>query len=618
MSVSFVPCPSCQSLLLSDTVQCPTCNHILDPERAADLTGVRLHSEETATQEVPCPDCGEPVRRELVRCWKCGGFLRQQIADSYYKKLETQQSDAGTPLPGFPASSELPHSDVSEAPVHPPSAPDTGSAAIDDQDGDDDFELAPEIAQAVDGWGESDVPAASVPAEGAAESGTYSLTAQAEMEASPPDQPAAGADVEAAPSVPEDSKDESHAPETEDAEAKPAAQKRGDQEVDVAHSVATGGDALLNIALEEERESVTRQQTRGRRQQKGGTATPKTGFIIFCAHGHQIEVQERHRGMMGRCPKCKVYFHVPQAEWDKPKPVAQTAATAGATAGDEPAPAETSAKTQKYRRWMTDVHFHTVDPKKLKLKPGSLAGSFDLVDLGLAVDGLLTVKLAKGGGLLGSSDKKRLQVREAMLAHLGEDKPLEELAVAAHHWYDAQGMKIQVVQPAPYAHESMFAGVPVFGAGRIAVRVPQGEDDGELQFLSFSLSEFREFGGDLAELFGLQNLGEDCGVPLTDAFVECQCHYSDETLRVLENVEFYEADPGMTVKLVGWRCQGCGLVVSEDSRKKERIGGASGRGIAKAKCPKCEEKFGSNPLHTLDSSLPASAQKAPDSDKGAE
>jgi len=50
---------------------------------------------------------------------------------------------------------------------------------------------------------------------------------------------------------------------------------------------------------------------------------------------------------------------------------------------------------------------------------------------------------------------------------------------------------------------------------------------------------------------------------------------------------------------VGWKCQACGLTVSEDGRKKENIGGKAGKSIAKAKCPKCENAFGKNPLYAL-------------------
>ena len=88
MSVSIISCPSCKNLVLSDTVQCPTCQHVLKPEHAnanaADLPAVVKAAED----EVECPDCGEQVRSGLVRCWRCGGFLREDIAEKYQKMLE--------------------------------------------------------------------------------------------------------------------------------------------------------------------------------------------------------------------------------------------------------------------------------------------------------------------------------------------------------------------------------------------------------------------------------------------------------------------------------------------------------------------------------------------------
>ena len=52
-------------------------------------------------------------------------------------------------------------------------------------------------------------------------------------------------------------------------------------------------------------------------------------------------------------------------------------------------------------------------------------------------------------------------------------------------------------------------------------------------------------------------------------------------------------------KLRGHRCTACGLVVSEESRRKEKIGGLNGKGLAKAKCPKCGGKFGTAPLYQV-------------------
>ena len=67
MSVSIISCPSCQSLVLSDTIRCPTCKHILK-EELAEGAATDLPAVERATDEVPCPDCGEKVREGLVRC----------------------------------------------------------------------------------------------------------------------------------------------------------------------------------------------------------------------------------------------------------------------------------------------------------------------------------------------------------------------------------------------------------------------------------------------------------------------------------------------------------------------------------------------------------------------
>jgi hypothetical protein len=71
-------------------------------------------------------------------------------------------------------------------------------------------------------------------------------------------------------------------------------------------------------------------------------------------------------------------------------------------------------------------------------------------------------------------------------------------------------------------------------------------------------------------------------------------------------LHYYQPEPNeFPLELTGWRCGQCSLVVSEDARKKEKIGGLNGKGIAKAKCPKCGGKFGSHPLYQV--ARPASA-----------
>jgi uncharacterized protein with PIN domain len=66
-----------------------------------------------------------------------------------------------------------------------------------------------------------------------------------------------------------------------------------------------------------------------------------------------------------------------------------------------------------------------------------------------------------------------------------------------------------------------------------------------------------------------------------------------------EKLDYYKADPAMKLTVLGRRCEKCGLVVSEDSRKKEKIGGKSDASVAKARCPKCKSKFGNITLYGM-------------------
>lgn len=622
MSVSIRACPSCNTLLLDDTVQCPSCDHILDPERAASFPSPQRPTNDDANPaEDPCPNCGEMVRRGLVRCWNCGTFMRQDIAQLYQKM---QTSPRGVI---FSTADESLGSD--DEPGHPAAA--TPDAAGDDDfelgATDEDFELAPDITttQAADEVDEdlededfvTEPQFASQPTD--ADSSAMIID-DAELTPLDDDAPLEPADEESASSDDyEELTDEletpprEHPPEptagdeppTED-EIEPlppavgelSSQTADESGSEIAHSVATGGDVLLQVALEEEAEKKRRRPSDAGRRGGG----PRTGFLVYCPNGHRIEVQERHRGLTGRCPKCREQFLVPTRAWQE-----EAAAAIGTPAPgvDQATPGAKQASEKvlsgSYTRWIADAHLHQVDPAQLKLKPGSLQKDFQTVDIGFAPDGMLIALLVKKGGLFGGVDKKKAPAREAMFAHLEEEKPLGELPVAEHYYFDAdQVREIRVVQPAPYAHESMFAGVAVFGEGHIAVRLPKTDNGTRMRFLSFMLSEFREFAEILADMYIIQGLGEELGVPLSDEVTEYTCHYSDEKLRALEHLEFYQADPQFALKLIGRRCQECGLVVSEDSRKKEKIGGKSGRGIAKALCPKCKRKFGDNSLFALE------------------
>ena len=557
-------------MLLSDTAQCPNCHHVLHTDQEVNLSELKTHSEVmgVSSNEIPCPDCGEMVRKELVRCYQCGAFLRKEMAESYQRMREN------APNVVAPTLREISHASRTISSVARP-ADSTDLPPLAD---DDDFALGAGVTAVTPGQAAASAVAL------AGGDNTYSLDAPA-LNAASPSVASAPAEL---PDVPMD--------DAQPGEKKASAVFRGPE---IPHSEATAGDVLLDIAKQEESESEGRRKQRGKR--KPGDA--RTGFIIFCPWGHQIEVQEKHRGQMGKCPRCKAAFIVPQARAEEKTDEAGQVETAVASAPSEPTGA---LVVGKFTRWIKDAHIHPLDPTKLKLKPGSLESTFETQDLAFCLDGLLMMTLSKKGGLFGGADKKKLEVREAAVAHLAAGKPLSELQVVSQRLFGPDTIKqIQVVQPVIYAHESMFAGIPVFGNLRIAVRLPKPPEGNELLFGSFWLSEFREFAKQMDEVFGVQGLGDDVGIPMTDKLTEYKCHYTEQTFQALENADFHQADPNLKLTIVGRKCEGCGLIVSEDGRKKEKLGGADGKGIAKAKCPKCQKKFGSFAFYAVEPADPA-------------
>jgi hypothetical protein len=51
-------------------------------------------------------------------------------------------------------------------------------------------------------------------------------------------------------------------------------------------------------------------------------------------------------------------------------------------------------------------------------------------------------------------------------------------------------------------------------------------------------------------------------------------------------------------------------VISEDGRSKTKLGGANGKAIAKAKCPKCSGKMGEEPLYKVKKSSEAATAES--------
>lgn len=611
MSVSIIACPTCKTLLLSDTVQCPACQHVLDSERAVALPGGLLPSQSKApTVEDPCRNCGELVRRGLVRCWNCGAFMRRDIAASFRRMRDNPTRVIYSDAPAE-SGGQQPTSIEDAASDKELSVAEFDSVVTDDED----FELAANV-EAIEDDFELDGAVAVPPrpqANPASSSAEIPVADTATPESSvDPSTAAAGAKLEQATGDSSETPPNQEAEETtgdQSSESESSPDGSAEAEDSVAHSVATGGDVLLQVALDEEAETEERRAGEGRRGKRDIGPSSPDGVIVFCPNGHRIEVRERHRGKAGRCPKCKELFSVPEKSWEE---IRAEQAKAEQEAAESSELAE--AAVEQGPVWMHDVHVHKLEPEKLKLKPGSLQNAFEPADMGFVPDGLLMVQLLKKGGMARGADKKKAPIREAILNHLQDGKPLTELPAFEHQLFEPEALReLRVVQPSANEQESMFAGIAVFGTGRIAVRLPKSDDQPNPRFASFALSEFREFARVLADRFSIKRLGKGDEIPLTDEFTDATCHYSEQHFRVLQHIEFYEADPNLEPKLAGWRCQGCQLVVSEDSRKKEKIGGKNARGIAKAACPKCKAKFGHNPLYTLETAEVESESAEPDS-----
>jgi hypothetical protein len=567
---------------------------VFDEKRAASEPATLGHVE-PAEDEVPCPGCNELVKKGLVRCWNCGTFMQSHIAETYkrmqisppkviYSEINQEQHDAGAFSGSVTDSGRL----IENAPP-PESIP---------SDADEDFEVAGGMHEDVD-EGDFDLGAAEPPATPNEIVQSAPVFALKKVEDEEPQESAK-------------SKKKGKKGEAEPAKKAPAPDSRPEFSNEFenrfgADDPAAHGEGLLRVALAEEAETGSR-----KRLQKIADSPVKSGFRVYCPNGHCIEVQERHRGRTGRCPRCREVYFVPTGSWDEEKALqedeakksAAISAALDAKEGKGEQAVEISAG--EYTRWMLDSHFHAVDLKKLKLQPGSLLKDFQDADVAFAPDGILIVLLAKKGGLLGGGEKKKLTARDAVVQHLSEGKARQDLPCAANYFFPAaQVQQLRIVQPIVSAEQSMFAGVPVFGDGRIAVRLPKVDESANPQFLSFALSEFRRFAKILEEFYGLTALGADCGVPLEDVYSDRFCHFSNQPLRILENIDYYKEDPGFKLKVIGYKCAGCGLVVSEESREKEKIGGKDAKKIAKAACPKCKKPFGNLPQYALD--VPAEA-----------
>jgi hypothetical protein len=568
MEVSISECPDCGAMVMEDQANCNECGKPL-PRKEPTVDPKRSLA---TPEEVPCPKCGTKVPRSVLRCRDCGSYMSLEIeAAMLAKQMSRGFGNTGGTFGTFSTPASLATSSFAEV--------------ADDAD----FDLNPDVDLLDDDMQQMVDQQSHSTAVGGVDDDFETNVGDAGYAVAVP----AEADVPAVPAVDEAPPTTGEAPPVD--AAAPASPTAEASVPAVDHSVQTGGDVLLDAALAEERDAATR--VRGGRRRLRRSTTTDLGpdrFLVFCPNGHRIQVHTKHRGRTGRCPNCRTLFFVPLPE------ASQTAGEAGegAPAGDAAAAGAAAPAGSNYTRWITDVHLHRLNPAKLKLKPGSLAPEYEPIDLGASPEHLLLAVLFTGGGPFRAMQepKKKAAAREAMLTHLNAKMPLPDLPIPKHYTLTTEQLQqLKISQPTVPGEESLFADIPVFGEGRIAIRIPAADQAGERAYLSFTLSQFREFSAMLAESFGLADFGSGTAIPMNDDWQEATCHYSDAVLKSLppQGLVYYKADPKIKLIPVGRRCEKCGLVVSEDSRKKEKIGGTSDASIAKAKCPKCKQKFGS-------------------------
>ena len=485
----------------------------------------------------PCPDCGEMVRSGVVRCWNCGAFMDKEVEKRFLKMQESPP--------------EVLYSDPSMAEEEEASAVATdatfSSGGDSSDEGDDgDFELNVNAGQ--------EKP-----------SSTFKLQMP---EPSEPEATTPGT----APEMP-----------AHDAAAEPAAKP-----VAEPAAAAKEDDDPLMASVMSDLKSRRQSASDGLAKLKGGVRTAG-GFIIFCPYGCTIEVKDRNRGSMGKCPKCEAPIVVPV---DPPKyKVAAKKQDEGDAAG--------GAKTfGKYEVWLEDARVHTLPPDKIKLKADAHAKDFATFDFAVSPEKFVLLPLAGKGGLFGGGAKPaetRPKAQELAAAGSDPSKWVEsgEAAVFSADQIEA----FRIVQPVPSDEPSVFQGIPVFGAGRVVLTLP-GAGDEEPRYLSLGVTQFRKLSAMFGKHFGKAEFGKAAGVPLEDRTFKHTCHYTDTPIHALQDLTFYRADPNVELVVAGYQCEHCGLTVSEDGRKKENLGGKAGKGIAKAKCPKCDEKMGHKPLET--------------------
>lgn len=564
MSTTFQSCPGCDSFILSDTASCPQCGHVFDEARAVAIDRASK-SEDMQKQQMfnTCRNCGESIRSGLVRCWSCNTFVRADV-EKKHKQLQS------TPQPIIFSETQQRKEFLSpEERERLAKKVSVFDALIDDNeftlrasmvgskrsankaapepaaDDDDGFVLSGDVAAAP-----------SAPAAAAAATPTPPIaTPPAAAEATPA--PAAAAQPPA-----EVAKEETTAASSGSADSKTTEKESGDLDI----------DDLVGIALQDERD------TKRRKRDKIKEARSRRILLPCTACGSWIRVHQEQGGKTVRCGQCKAPMVVPTMKQKKKSEKKEAAPQINAT-------------------WLENLSLHVIKPTEVTLKPGSLVKSAKPVDACFHESGLHFVTYsAPKKGLFGKAAdgppdvaEQKIKIRE----HVQKTGKFASLPFGELQSISADATsRIRLVQPVAEAHESMFAGVPVFGEGKVAIYLPLELEDNKQAFLSLPLSTYRNVSAALKKFFGVDVNAEANGVPAKESFDINLCFFSEVKVESLKNIEYYQNDPAFELEVGGYVCSTCGIALAEEARARKKLGGAAGKGIAKAKCPKCSNKFG--------------------------
>jgi len=571
-------------MVLADTYECPDCAYVFDEIKTSKLSSPAERAElKSASLEQECQGCGAMVRVGLVRCWNCNAFMREDVARRYQQINATPQKIIFSDIPAEMRTDYLPPRLTT---AH------ASSQATLDSGSDDKFRLGSSVTTTIAPRGDSEF----------------------EIQQSQP----AARSVSSAPAQTVDrptSQTPSSSPVAENTKPAETPAPKSSEKATAAAAAGSDGDDLLSIAMAEQRETG---------QRRGAAA--QTRIMIPCPECQALmPVTQQQAGKKIRCRSCKKVVSVPA--FKRP---------AGQAKKKKPRVEEKEAGPKIRVTWLNDAWLHVFSPTSLVLKPGSLADKYTLVDVAVAESGVFLVSYVSDGGKKGSKPAKPAAteksdggmlsfVRSRLLGFMSRGaasatdaandlkerwKKVREHVARTGEFKDLPNAEVQpigketapqikLVQPLARVSESMFAGVPVFGEGRIALFLPITGADDKQSYLSLPISKFRVFAEMLKSDLAVELPVTENAIPAVDKTENLLCFYNQTKFEAITQTEFYQKDSDYSLELTGYRCTNCGITVSEEGRKKNKLGGANGKGIAKAKCPKCASKFGSSPLYKI-------------------